>query len=294
MNSVFIILNYNSYKLTEKLALKVSKMDSINNVVIVDNCSSDNSFEYLLKLKNTKIDVIKSDKNGGYSYGNNFGARYSKKYNPDILFISNPDVDIEESEIKKILKVFNDTEYSILSAVEYDINNNISNPPIWKIMKYTDDLCDCSFILKKLKHTNENLKIELNEEVQAIEMIKGSFFGVRYKDFMEVDGFDENVFLFCEERIIARKMIDNNKSIGIVTDAKYNHNHSASINKSYKLKSSQIKLLYKSRLYYNKKYNNINGFKYYLLYMVMKISILEYYMYDFINFIKYKLKDIKG
>lgn len=294
MNSVFIILNYNSYKLTEKLALKISKMNIVNNVVIVDNCSTDSSFEYLLKLNNDKIDVIKSDKNGGYSYGNNYGARYSEKYNPDILFISNPDVDIEESEVKKILKAFNDTEYSILSAIEYDINNNMSNPPIWKIMKYSDDLRDCSFILKKFKHVNESLKVELKEEIQDIEMIKGSFFAVKYKDFMEVNGFDENVFLFCEERILSKKFKDKNKKIGLVTKAKFNHNHSASINKSYKLKSSQIKLLYKSRLYYNKKYNKINGFKYYLLYLAMKISILEYYMYDFINFIKYKLKDIKG
>lgn len=290
MNSVFIILNYNSYKLTEKLALKVSKMDSVNNVVIVDNCSTDNSFEYLLKLNNDKIDVIKSDKNGGYSYGNNYGARYSEKYNPDILFISNPDVDIEESEIEKILKKFKDTNYSILSAVEYDINNKISYPPMWQLMNYRDDLCDCFFTLKKIKKINSYPEIKLNEEIHDIEMIKGSFFAVRYKDFMEVNGFDENVFLFCEERILSKKFANYNKKIGLVIDAKFNHNHSASINKSYKLKSSQIKLLYKSRLYYNKTYNKINHFKYCLLYIAMKISILEYYMYEFVHFIKYKLK----
>lgn len=288
MNSVFIILNYNSYKLTEKLALKVSKMDDINNVVIVDNCSSDNSFEYLLKLKNTKIDVIKSDKNGGYSYGNNFGARYSEKYNPDILFISNPDVDIEEENIVKIIECFKKYDYSLLSGIEYTIDNRISKNPIWKKTEYIDDLKDCYFIFRKLMSHKNQITIDYKQEIQKVNIVKGSFFAMRYKDFMEVNGFDENVFLFCEERIIARKILDAHKNIGIVTNAKYNHNHSASINQKYKSKAEQIKLLYKSRLYYNKIYNKVNIIQYSMLKISMYISIFEYRLYDYIN----KLKDI--
>lgn len=286
MNSVFIILNYNSYKLTEKLALKISKMNIVNNVVIVDNCSTDSSFEYLLKLNNDKIDVIKSDKNGGYSYGNNYGARYSEKYNPDILFISNPDVDIEEESIAKIIECFKRYNYSLLSGIEFDIDDKISSRPIWKKMKYINDLMDCYIVSRKLIANKKNIAIEYDKEVQKVEVVKGSFFAVRYKDFMEVNGFDENVFLFCEERIIARKMIDHNKSIGIVTDAKYNHNHSASINDRYKSKAEKMKLLYKSRLYYNKKYNKINFINYTILKLSMSISIFEYKLYDLLNGIK--------
>ena len=293
MKSIFIILNYNSYKLTEKLALKISKMESINNVVIVDNCSSDNSFAYLLKLKDSKIDVIKTQKNGGYSYGNNFGAKYSKKYNPDILFFSNPDVDIEEESIIKIIECFKKYNYSILSAIEYNIEDKISDVPIWRRMKYIDDLKDCYFLIRKLTNFKKQIQVHYDKEVQNVEIVKGSFLAIKYNDFEEVAGFDENVFLFCEERIISHKMLDNHKLIGIVTNAKYNHNHSTSINKKYRMKSKQIKLLYKSRLYYNKKYNKINFLKYFIMYVSMKISILEYYIYDYIKLLKNKKNNKK-
>lgn len=286
MKSVFIILNYNCYKLTENLALKVAGMNCVNNVIVVDNCSKDDSFEHLSKIENEKIDVIKSEKNGGYSYGNNYGAKYCKQYNPDILFICNPDVEVEEEDITKIVNCFEKYNYSILSGIEYNLNNEIVKPPIWKLNKYKDDLKECYFLCRKLEKIKNKIPIEYSKEVQDVNIVKGSLFAINYKDFIEVDGFDENIFLFCEETVLARKMLDKSKKIGIVTNAKYKHNHSTSINNAYKSKAKQIKLLYKSRLYYNKKYNKIGTMKLIILKLSMNISILEYYLYDIFNMVR--------
>lgn len=290
MKSIFIILNYNCYKLTENLALKVASMNCIDNVIVVDNCSLDDSFQHLSKIKNEKIDVIRSEKNGGYSYGNNYGAKYCKKYNPDILFICNPDVDVEEEDIIKIINCFKKYNYSILSGIEYNLNNEIVKPPIWKLNKYKDDLKECYFLCRKIEKIKNKIPIEYDKEVQDVDIVKGSLFAVNYKDFIEVSGFDENIFLFCEETVLARKMLDKNKKIGIVTSAKYKHNHSTTINKAYKSKAKQIKLLYKSRLYYNKKYNKIGIMKRIILKLSMNISILEYYVYDIFNMIRRRYK----
>lgn len=286
MNNVFIILNYNSRKLTEILAKKIANMNSITNVIVVDNCSTDDSFEQLKKIKNSKIDVIKSEKNGGYSYGNNFGIKYAKKYSPEIIFICNPDVDVEEKELIKILEEFEkNNQYAILSGIEYDINNNISKPEIWNQMSYKDDLLDCYFLYRKLILKNKKTYnyVDYSKEIQDVDVIKGSFFAIRYEDLIEINGFDESVFLFCEERIISKKIKDKDKKIGIVTNMRYNHNHSVSINEKYKNKADQMKLLYKSRLYFNKNYNKINNFKYILLYISMKLSIIEFKIYDLIR-----------
>lgn len=49
-----------------------------------------------------------SDKNGGYSYGNNYGAFYLiDKYMVDILVIANPDVEFTEAFLIRIVQ---DTE----------------------------------------------------------------------------------------------------------------------------------------------------------------------------------------
>lgn len=288
MKTSFVILNYNCWQKTEKLALKVASFEEVDAVVIVDNVSTDNSYEHLKKISHKKIYIFQSKKNGGYSYGNNYGARVCRKLGMEIMFISNPDVSVEEDVVKKIKEQFADKNYSILSGVEYDIHGNLVYPPLCKRREYWDDFLDCFFIGRKLSKKKFDVALDQEAVVQKAEMIKGSFFAVCLKDFMEAGGFDENVFLYCEERIISRRMDKIGKKIGIVTDAKYVHTHSAVINNSYQKVSQRIKILYYSRIYYNKKYNQIGIVKYILLLAAMKISVFEYAIRDKIHFRSHK------
>lgn len=41
--------------------------------------------------------------------------------------------------------------------------------------------------------------------IQNAEKLDGSFFAFRLKNFLEVGGFDENIFLYCEERILGKR-----------------------------------------------------------------------------------------
>lgn len=290
MNVGFLILNYNSWELSESLARKVARYQIIDKVVIVDNCSSDDSFENLQKINESNIDVIKSQKNGGYAYGNNYGAQYCKEKGVDILFISNPDVDVEEKDVNLIVNAFEGTEYSILSGVEFDINKKMSQPPIWKQMTYKDDLLDCFYIGRKLCIAKKGVQLDRSQQIQTVELVKGSFLCVRLYDFLEVGGFDEQTFLFCEERILGRRMEKQNKKIGVVTAAQYFHNHSVSINKAYKGKAKQIRLLYNSRYYYHKKIMHIGIIQSIILKVSMYFSIQEYRVMDALKSRGYRSK----
>ena len=282
-----IILNYNSWKMSATLAKKMASFSVIDEVVIVDNSSTDDSYIKLQELAGSKIEVVASERNGGYSYGNNFGAKILIKNKCDYLVISNPDVDIEENSIIAILSAFQDsTGFGILSGIEYDIEDNISNPAVWRKNRYIDDLRECFYFGRKLKRKEPD--IDYSSKVQSVDIVKGSFFVVAAKDFEKIGGFDENVFLFCEERILAKKMSDAGKKIGIVTTAKYNHNHSASICNEYKSVEKQMKLLYKSRYYYNCRYNHIGCIKKVILLAGMKISLVEYHFIDVVRKRKWK------
>jgi len=294
MRCGFVILNYNSYNMTIKLAKKVAEFDKIEKVVIIDNQSTDNSFEHLIDINHPKIKLIKSDKNGGYSYGNNIGIRYLCNIGMDIAFISNPDVDIDEKDINLIINGFERTDYSVLSAVELDINGNVARPPIYLLSSYWDDLADCFFISRKIKKLSKKTEIDKTTDIQKVELVKGSFFGVRLKDFAEVDYFDDEFFLFCEERTLGKKMKNADKQIGILTRAVYHHNHSASINKTYKCVKSQIKILYRSRQIYHKKYLKTGTVLNTMMSIAMKISLFEYGIKDFIGKIRNNGKDVHG
>ena len=52
-----VILNYNSWEMSANLAKKMASFSVIDEVVIVDNSSTDDSFERLQTLKYSKIEV---------------------------------------------------------------------------------------------------------------------------------------------------------------------------------------------------------------------------------------------
>ena len=76
--SVMVILNYNDMRVTEKLAGKVKDYECPDRVIVVDNASTDGSYEHLKgAFSKTEVDVIETSVNGGYASGNNFGIRYA-------------------------------------------------------------------------------------------------------------------------------------------------------------------------------------------------------------------------
>lgn len=278
----FIILNYNSTKLTKNLAQTVGQFKEIDYVIVVDNCSTDGSYKDLMGIANTKTVVIKTDYNGGYSYGNNYGIRVAEKLGIDYAFISNPDVMVEEKTIDAISACFKNTTFSLLTCLQYEIDGKLGIPPILTPNTYLDDLLDCLYTTRKIIKKYRK-KIDITKNIQEIHMFRGSFFAVSVKDFLEVNGFDENVFLYCEERILSKKLESANKKMCIITNCKYDHMHSKSIDGSYINRYDKIKLLYKSRMYFNINYNKIGIFKRRLLSIFMLLSLAEYRVADFLK-----------
>lgn len=269
-----VVLNYNDYKTTIKLIEKIKKYKSIDVIVIVDNCSTDESYENFKKYTDDKVVLIKSDKNGGYAYGNNFGIHYLiKNYKSEIIIISNPDVEFEEKLVEKIKWEFeNNSKYVLLSGIMLDINGNVVNTPYWDIPTYMDDLRNNFFIGRKIK---KEFKIDYKKEIMEVEVVPGSFLAIKADILRDIGYYDENTFLYCEERILGKKLKDKGYKSGIITGISYKHMHSISIKKTFK-KVDTIKIFYKSKLYYNKKYNKIGKFKEFILKISSKISLLEY------------------
>ena len=62
MENCLIILNYNDANSCIKLTNKILNYPSVNKIIIVDNCSSDDSYTKLIKLKNKKVDIVRTKK----------------------------------------------------------------------------------------------------------------------------------------------------------------------------------------------------------------------------------------
>lgn len=265
MKIAVIIVEFNDAEETVKYVNKISKYEIINRIVVVDNLStvSDN-FEKLQEIKNDKIAVIQADKNGGYSYGNNFGIKYLEENNEiyDYLIISNPDIDIEENAIEECVHFLGkNDDVAIVAPRMYNSNNQPIRRSSWKIRTFWLDVIHSTRILEILFYSKlrngEYSEKDYSANQMQVEAISGAFFVIKYDILKEVGMFDENVFLFYEEDILAQKLLQKNYKIYSLNNIKFIHYESQTIGKTLSY-YKKIKQLYKSKIYYQKEYNNIN------------------------------------
>ncbi len=160
MKNCVLVLNYNSYKETKLFVEKIKQYNCIDFIVVVDNNSSDNSFKNLKKCESEKIHVINSGKNGGYSYGNNYGFNYLKELlNFDFnLVVSNPDVEIEEEALKKLFNCINNSNIGIVSPVIVE-GDRLNRG--WKVPKENQDILLNIPFVNKLFFKNISLNFSL-------------------------------------------------------------------------------------------------------------------------------------
>lgn len=76
-----VILNFNDGETVARLVHMIHDYDYLEKIVLVDNHSTDDSWEQLQVLKDEKVELIRTEKNGGYGYGNNTGIRYAIEHN---------------------------------------------------------------------------------------------------------------------------------------------------------------------------------------------------------------------
>ena len=111
MDLSIIILNYNSADYLKKCLESISKSNIGNyqyEVIVVDNCSTDNSINLAKSftnshLRSTIYDLLKT--NLGFAHGNNQGL---KEINPKTRFVLflNPDTVVEKDTLKKMIEFF--------------------------------------------------------------------------------------------------------------------------------------------------------------------------------------------
>lgn len=270
-----VILNYNDRNTVIKLLNKIDKYKLISNIVVVDNCSTDNSYEQLKDLDIDRYEVIKTIKNKGYAYGNNFGARYlMDKYGVDYIIIANPDVQFEEDLIEKIInsfQIYND--YALLSAIAIN-GKGEAQKSYWKMPGIIEDVLECTIIYRKLKKTINCRELKNEDIVKEVEVVLGSFFVIKSSILSKIGFLDERTFLFYEENILGKKLKKQNEKLGVIMNMTYIHNHSTTIRKAMKIVQSH-KIYLKSKMYYEKKYNNINRMEVKILELASMYSILE-------------------
>ena len=248
-----LVLNYNDVDTTIQFVKSVRDYSSVRYVLIVDNCSTDSSYEKLKLILSKKVSIVRTSKNGGYGYGNNFGIRYLyDNYKSEYILLCNPDVIVTENvckELEDFLKSNHD--YAIAAPLMLNPKGEIQNHSAFKIPTKWEYILSMSIFLKKsvISFDCGNTYGKGKEDFYEVGAVAGSLFLMDTQKMIRYGMYDENIFLFCEEVVLGIKMKKNHQKIALLPNLYFIHNHSTSISKSYKSSFKRHKLLLKSKLY---------------------------------------------
>lgn len=284
MKVATIIVNYNDVEETIKYVKEITNYNCINRIVVVDNLSTTiGAFENLKILESEKVKVIQSDKNGGYNYGNNFGIRYLQENNEeyDYIIVSNPDIEVTQNAIEHCLDVISsDKSIAVIAPRMFNKDNNPIRRSAWKMRTFGLDVIHSTRLLElifyKILRNGEYSQEDYKKEILEVEAISGAFFIIRNSVLQEIDLFDEEVFLFYEEDILAKMLSERKYKTISLNSEKFIHYESQTIGKTFNY-YKKMKQLFKSKMYYHKKYNKINSFQiavFHILNVCRKIELL--------------------
>ena len=211
-----IILNYNGLFWLKKLLPSLQKNYLKHSryqvtVTVVDNASVDDSVKFI--KKNFKwLTLIESDKNGGFSYGNNLAlkdnqARYVMLLNTDTEFlpkISNLDPLIDYLDQRPKVAVAGPRLE--LGDGRLDPASHRGEPTLWASFTYFTKL------EKLFPHSKLFARYHLGhldfDQIHQVDSVSGAAMIVRGKLLAKVGLLDENFFMYGEDLDWCRRFRD--------------------------------------------------------------------------------------
>lgn len=292
-----VILNYKSYRDTIRLIsdLQKQKGDIFLEIVVVDNNSPNESVGEIDKYLTTiefiyNVYFIKNDCNSGYAKGNNVGLRYLEQFNCDYVAVLNNDIyftSIYTLDLlaKKYIELQNVAFISPVQLNELNKEVNFSCSLPNKIPTLFDDFKLAFYLYRRKKYINNDEYIIMKGMgcgYYVVDVLPGCFIFTSYDIFQKISFFDEETFLFLEERFLFTKI----KKLGLVNyiieELDYIHSHSKTINSEFK-SLRQMSFLYDSIVQYTKKYRNFGFVKSMFLYLLYKFSLLEIFVVNIVK-----------
>ena len=169
-------------------------------VLVIDNCSGDNSIAYLSK-QFTQVKFIANKKNEGFAKANNTAL---KQCTGEFVLFLNPDTIIPEDVLVNCLGFFHNHENAgALSIKMVDGSGNFlpeSKRSFPSASVSFFKLCGLADLFPKSKLFNKyGLGFFSNNEVHEVDVLCGAFIMAKKNLLEKLNGFDEAFFMYGED-----------------------------------------------------------------------------------------------
>jgi len=193
------ILNYNTYESTKRCIDSCMNQVGIEfRILLIDNASTDGSFEMLKSEYGDSIDYLRNPNNYGYAKANNIGIRRNIEEGSDYTLILNSDIELaNRSVLAQLYHLIRQHPYSgivapIVKTVEVDKEFIVSNK---------------SFYVSMLGMLGVLPSYRSNEKLISFYELQGSALMVNNDFFDKAGGFPEHYYMYSEESTLCKRLL---------------------------------------------------------------------------------------
>lgn len=271
----YIIVSYNTVKLTVQTIDSIVDKCRDYEIIIVDNDSHDGTVEVIKEryCENNSIQIIESGANIGFSAANNLGAKLAVG---EYLVFVNPDTVFIEDVGNKLYSVYK----NYFSKKDIILSPQIINPD------YTEQHCMNLFPIITLKTPFAKIIKALNhKQIRKSDWITGVSLSMTKNTFEKLSGWNEKFDLYSEDMDICYRLKKIKGSAYVVKNTKLIHYGNQSGKQVYKSEyESERKKMNSLRKFYEIYYNENKFIKYLrIINLISKNENIDRYIEEEIN-----------
>lgn len=204
------IVTYNNEEIIQKCIQSI--IDNTKGVelllTVVDNNSTDNTVD-VVKNNFPNVNIVECKENKGFGSGHNIAIRQSKaKYHAVI----NPDVIMIKDAITALCDYMDENEDTVMITPRV-LNDDMTEqylPKYCPTIRYVFVSKIKPFKYLRRRYTRQE---EMLNKPTQVEFCTGCFFVARTSTLLQLDGFDERFFMYCEDADLSRRAREKGKII---------------------------------------------------------------------------------
>lgn len=267
-----IILNYNSSDDCRKCVSFLKRQEGVElELILVDNCSPDGDKVKAL-CQEEGCTFIPSKENRGYNAGNNIGLRYAAHKGYKYALIANPDMEFPQNDyVRKLIETIEMDSKIVLVGTDILTPLGKHQNPMREMTFYEEFFWPITIF-----RFRKSGKWFLDNHTHSgfCKKLSGCCFLIKLSFIKQIGFFDENTFLYSEESILAKQVLNSGNKMYYLSDSQAIHNH---IKSEKGNPCKRMNILHVSRWYYLEKYS---GYSKWMLCLLRKSKSIQYFLYN--------------
>ena len=268
---LIVILNYKTYDMTLNMIKSIQCGLNYDNylILVIDNDSPNESAEILSKECNVVgYDFIANSENRGYAAGNNIGIQYAIQKGYSYSWIINNDLVLTDKDVLlKLVEVAEKNDnVACVGPKIIDSNGSIVAPYVERPTRWSQTIGIGGAKRRRMAHRFES---------GIVYRVYGCCMLVKNDAMRKVDFMDERTFLYCEEDILAERLLKIYAYSYYCAEAEIVHLESMTVNKEHGSKArNKTNLVINSLDLYLKEYRHYGLISRFVCEIVRKIIML--------------------